>query len=1160
MLTLALRHLSAATLAALFLFFTPAHAQDAKPLVITGELTKKDPFDKVRKASHHKVHELELKAGEIYMIDLQSADFDTFLRLEDGAGQKISENDDVSENDRNSRLGLVPKKSGKYRAVVTTFDGGLTGRYTLQVATLKKVGKPKVLAGKITEKSPKSKSGYSSELHKVEFKAGEFWLIDLMSTDFDPVLYVYTPKGALMAFDDDGGEGLNSRLVVGFADTGEHQLRALALGVATKGDYTLRMQRLERKTPLEVTQAEGWRRETVKLNRRGLELFNSGRYREAQDPWGQALELFQKLYPKATHPNGHRDLATSLNDLGIVQYSLGDYAAAQKSHEEALAIRRKVLFKDHPDIAVSLNNLGNVQADLRDYEGARKSYEEALAITRKALPKDHPDIARSLINLGSMLVDLRDYAAARQSFEEALAIYRKALPKDHPDIASSLNNLGIVQQNLRDYAAARQSHEEALAIRRKALTKDHRDIAMSLGNLGIVQSGLLNYAAARKSQDEALAIYRKALPKDHPAIVRSLNNLGNVQANLRDYAAARKSHEEALAIRRKALPKDHPDIAISLVNLGHLDCISENINRETVARLTEATDLFQANQLRLAFAQAEQEQLATAAHSHFSVNLLLTATLTTQADLDSAYDWVVRVKGSVTAQQLWTRQARDEADPDTTRLLTRLRQVTGQLVGLSVTGSQDVVALMRSLSDERAALERQLSERSQVFRAFQARARIGSSEVRAALPEDVALVDLVEYTYVSPPIKGQNGVTNEDRVLAFVVRRGQKTVDAVPLGSSKVLAELIDRWRSSHGAGKAPLGGTPDPGAELRKRLWEPLEKHLVGIKVVLVSPDGPLHGLPWAALPGAAKGTFLIHDHAFAVVPVPQLLPDLLRGGTHRPADAASLVIGNIDFDALTDSPAELKPVNRFQPLPGTKAEAAAVHDLFRKAFADRPAELLTGKGATKEAFISRATKCSHLLVATHGFFLPDPERKESSGQRSPLEALLFRRDLAMTNPALRSGLAFAGANRTALGRGDAFLTAFEVSVLDLNRVDLAVLSACETGLGKVEDGEGVLGLQRAFQVAGARTTVTSLWNVPDAATQALMTRFHRNLWEKKDATPLGKLAALREAQLWLIKDGPKNPELLRGGLVRPDLKSKEGDSVSPFYWAAFVLSGDWR
>jgi hypothetical protein len=136
MLSIAPRAALAVAFFVLLLGLKSGHAQDAKPLVLTGELTKKDPFDKKRKASHQKVHELELKAGATYMIDLRSIDFDTFLRLENAAGNKISENDDLGDADANSRLGFVPKKTGTYRAVVTTSEGEQTGRYTLYVGTL----------------------------------------------------------------------------------------------------------------------------------------------------------------------------------------------------------------------------------------------------------------------------------------------------------------------------------------------------------------------------------------------------------------------------------------------------------------------------------------------------------------------------------------------------------------------------------------------------------------------------------------------------------------------------------------------------------------------------------------------------------------------------------------------------------------------------------------------------------------------------------------------------------------------------------------------------------------------------------------------------------------------------------------------------------------
>jgi CHAT domain-containing protein len=152
-------------------------------------------------------------------------------------------------------------------------------------------------------------------------------------------------------------------------------------------------------------------------------------------------------------------------------------------------------------------------------------------------------------------------------------------------------------------------------------------------------------------------------------------------------------------------------------------------------------------------------------------------------------------------------------------------------------------------------------------------------------------------------------------------------------------------------------------------------------------------------------------------------------------------------------------------------------------------------------------------------------------------------------------SGIVLAGANREPRpGQEDGILTALEVNELDLAGCELAVLSACETGLGKSAGGEGLLGLQRAFQVAGARSVVASLWRVPDKATRDLMMDFYGKLWDRK--RPLAKVEALRQAQLAMLREGAKR------GMVRRDKKEKlpAGGKLPPEYWAAFVLSGDWR
>ena len=154
--------------------------------------------------------------------------------------------------------------------------------------------------------------------------------------------------------------------------------------------------------------------------------------------------------------------------------------------------------------------------------------------------------------------------------------------------------------------------------------------------------------------------------------------------------------------------------------------------------------------------------------------------------------------------------------------------------------------------------------------------------------------------------------------------------------------------------------------------------------------------------------------------------------------------------------------------------------------------------------------------------------------------------------HPDLLSGIVLAGANHPPQpDKDDGILTAMEVSALDLRSVDMAVMSACETGLGKTAGGEGLLGLQRAFQLAGARTVVAGLWKVNDDATRALMTDFYQNLWEKK----LPKLEALRQAQLSMLREGAD-----RGVHREKQHKPDNAGRLPPLYWAGFVLSGDWR
>src|SRR5581483_9358176 len=277
---------------------------------------------------------------------------------------------------------------------------------------------------------------------------------------------------------------------------------------------------------------------------------------------------------------------------------------------------------------------------------------------------------------------------------------------------------------------------------------------------------------------------------------------------------------------------------------------------------------------------------------------------------------------------------------------------------------------------------------------------------------------------------------------------------------------------------------------------------------------------------------------------------------------------VGDVDFGAVPGAPAETNVAARsaargsalpaYASLEGSRVEILAVRDSFERRFTDGRVRTLRGDQASEAAIRKEAGRHRWLHLATHGFFAP-PSMRSALAPREDAEPgeMFARTSVTGFHPGLLSGLVLAGANRPVeIGQDDGILTAVEIAELDLGGVELAVLSACETGLGEhVAGGEGLQGLQRAFQVAGAKTVIASLWKLDDKATQQLMSRFYDNLWTKR----LGKLEALRQAQLSMLRDELRGP-----GSTQPLDPAKKATAqragLPPFYWAGFVLSGNWR
>ena len=302
------------------------------------------------------------------------------------------------------------------------------------------------------------------------------------------------------------------------------------------------------------------------------------------------------------------------------------------------------------------------------------------------------------------------------------------------------------------------------------------------------------------------------------------------------------------------------------------------------------------------------------------------------------------------------------------------------------------------------------------------------------------------------------------------------------LGETTPIHEAGEDWRAVIMRGRGEVNrdvksqlnqssSTESPQWKLRRLLWEPLEKHLDGIRTVLVSPDGAVARLPFAALPGKSRDRYLFEERSIVVVPIPRQLPFLLEDKTTpKPSNPSLLLVGGVDFGASPGGASEaanrsVAPQSRavyrktnqnFARLPGTKREIEAVAETFRSKHPKGRVLTLESTGATENRLRTSAANYKFLHLATHGFFSPN------TGSPSA-DDLRHRQSL---DPGLFSGIVLAGANRTKdasaadAGQDDGIFTALEFGSLDLRKVDLAVLSACETGLGKTANGEGVLGL----------------------------------------------------------------------------------------------------
>ena len=852
-------------------------------------------------------------------------------------------------------------------------------------------------------------------------------------------------------------------------------------------------------------------------------------------------------------------LRTPLERLAMDRRDLGDFAAAKPIAERSLAIAERAFGPGHAEVAESLHTLATVFAGLGDYSEAMRLFERATRINEDERQPSNPDAARASWLIRDLL-PLSGYGSDEMDlFERVVAARERSSGLGDPRTAESLSNLAAVLSGVEEYQRARPLFERALRSQERFLGPDHPEVGAAAINLADVVSGTGETELARPLYERALSIWEKSLGADHPKVAIGLVKLARLYLRMGNDDVAGPLLARALAIQEKGLGPGHPDVAVTLGSRAELAAHRGDAS-EAFATASRAEALSREH-LRLTIRTVpERQALAYASSLPSTLDLMLRLASTRVGDSEmaaGAWDAVIRARGLVVDEMGARRRASSPAEAKgIVELATALASARQHLAALAVRGVRNdpperYRRLLEDARVEKDRAERALAERSAQFRDTRNRARVLLGDVSAALPASSAMVAFVKY-------QGDRR-DPEPSYLAFVLNDGDPRPAVVPIGGAAKIEGLVVRWRKQLDQ-EAIAGGTGGSraeaayrriAAELRQQVWDPLLPHFSAATRVFIVPDGALHLVSFAALP-TGESRYLVETG-----PVIHYLAaerDLVPADPAQATGRGLLAIGAPAFDASGSAPVASGLSFRgprsactdfesmhFGALPASLKEVDEVVRFWNQGTAS-PSSVrrLTGAAASESAFKAEAVGRRVLHMATHGFFLGKRCASTLDLGDGPAGAASAR--IARENPLLLSGLILAGANRrnaSGSDQEDGVLTAEEVAALALDGVEWAVLSGCDTGIGEARAGEGVFGLRRAFQVAGARTVIMSLWPVEDEAARTWMA----TLYEGRFVKALSTVDAVREAGLAVLRE-----------------RRSKDLSAHPFYWAAFVAAGDWR
>jgi len=897
------------------------------------------------------------------------------------------------------------------------------------------------------------------------------------------------------------------------------------------------------------------------MNWLGREAVRAGEWEQAVDFYRTGLEIEERIQgPK------HVDVAALMANFGGLLTRLGRLEEARPYLERAVAIFRPPagVLPDYR-LAQGLTNLGEMHANLGNLADARACFEESLDIhvARKAPGRE---LAEALFNLAEVDGAIGQLDRAHATYDRALQLI-DATPDSTGEIA------GVIHEGLGALALKKGDAELALA----SLSRAHRIAETAFGMDHPHLSSLLHALAEAE-------MMRGETQRAHPLLEQATRILVR--------AGCGESREMMRNLQLRAtLALMEGNGAAGLE--AALECAHLSRERflKTVTVLAEREALLyrdsQSPALALAIEAAEIEGRRAEDAERI---------------LDEVVRSRALVLDEMIRRQRVVHEEIDPRAADLGVAVESANRHLANLIIHGPVGNE-VEEYREQLQASRARKERAERELAAASRrgGTAVPAAIGLAEVRENLPTEAALVCMVRGDARPKESAGRRGGHSSAEMgtvgtararasySAFVLRDRRSPVVLVPLGPAAAIDSLVMTWRAhilteaSETTGDRVLVEEQcrQVGEVLRRNIWDPIALHLGDVPLVFVVPDGMLHLVNYAALP-LEEARYLVEDSPLfhylsaerdlARPPKPALGCGYLSvcdPDYDCPLDPAcpslsssrtSAVLAGV-FRRTRSGSADFRAI-RFHALAATRQEAERIEQLWRLYRSGEPSMIVCGAQAT-EGQVKIALSGKRVLhLATHGFFLEGSCPQDVPVSRGIGGLVEFGNTAApgetienvklpqerngrppeQESPLILSGLAVAAANnrdQAGPAEEDGILTAAEIGVLDLRGTEWAVLSACDTGVGTIQAGEGMLGLRRAFQVAGAQAVITSLWPVEDEATREWM----EQLYEARLAEGCSTAAAMRQAGRRVLA-----------------LRRERCQSTHPFYWAGFVAAGEWR